>query len=175
MLAAKLLRAFLTLLILVMFSACSTSEPVMYQALTGIGESESTPTPVKLVYLSPTPPPATVTPEVTPTMTPYDDPDYYYGGMVVTLDDVGRTINLKKRQNFLLSLGKNYIWKVTVEPGTVISTNINITPEPGDQGIYVARNSGKAILRAVGEPQCRYQQVSCAHPNVLFQIEVQVE
>ena len=171
--AVRLGWMVIMLLILALVSACDSGQSAQYTALPASGVS--TPTPVIVIYHSATPLPATATPVPAPSMTPNNDPDYYYGGMVITMNDAGRTILLKKRQNFLLSLGKNYNWQVVVEPDHIISTNANITPEPGDQGIFIARDSGKAVLRAVGEPLCRYAQPPCVRPNVLFQIEVQVE
>jgi hypothetical protein len=159
-------------LILVLLSACSPQSQARYQTVSG--QQKNTPSPVKVIYLTATPS-LTPTMGITPTMTPNEDPDYYYGGLVITLDDVGRTIKMKKRQTLLLSLGKNYIWQVMVEPEDVITLNAKITPEPGDQGIFIARGSGKAVVRAVGEPLCRFTTPPCERPSVLFQFEVQVE
>lgn len=118
---------------------------------------------------------STVAVAVATPSTQYEDPDYFYEGMVVTLDSVGQEVRLKKRQNFLLRLGKNYSWKVTITPQDVISLNLKYTPEPGEQGVYVARESGKAVLRALGDPLCRYDKEPCTWPALLFQIQVLVE
>lgn len=163
-----------------LLSACSASRAVEYQVMPGL--PVSSPTHITVVYLSPTPRPTSTQVEPTPiapTVAPpgllYDDPDYFYGGLIVTLDHVGKIIELKKRQNFLLSLGKEYDWEVTVLPETVISRNLVFTPEPGEQGIYVARGAGKATLRALGEPKCRFLEPSCTRPAVLFTVHIVVE
>jgi len=111
----------------------------------------------------------------TPTSTPNPDPNYYYEGMVVTLDDVGRTVVLRIGQNFLLELGEDYTWDIEIEPATIVSKNMKITPQANDQGVFIARKRGKAVLMAVGEPSCRQSQPPCGRPNVLFQVTVVVE
>ena len=109
-----------------------------------------------------------------PTPTHSEDPAYFYGSLVVTLDDAGSEIHLKRRQNFLLSLGEAYNWTVEVDPERVVSQNMNLTPEPGEQGVYIARDSGVAELRAVGEPRCIYADPPCAWPLVLFRAQIVV-
>jgi hypothetical protein len=88
---------------------------------------------------------------------------------------VGRTVPLRVTQYFMLSLGKEYTWTVSIDPPWVLSQNMKITPLPGEQGVYIARQRGKAVLRATGEPVCRQSQPPCARPDVLFQINIVVE
>jgi hypothetical protein len=110
-----------------------------------------------------------------PTPTLDNDPPYYFGGLVITLDNAGQTIPLKKGQNFLLSLGSNYQWDVTVVPVEILSRNMKITPGAGEQGLYIARQPGTATLSAVGNPICRMAQPPCERPSVLFRINVLIE
>lgn len=133
-------------------------------------------TPIPTVMVS-SPAPTEPQPQVDllPTPTSDNDPSYYFGGLVITLDNAGQTISLKKGQNFLLSLGNNYQWEVTVDPPGTLSRNMKITPGSGEQGLYIARKPGKAILRAVGNPICRLAQPPCTWPSVLFQINVLIE
>ena len=109
------------------------------------------------------------------TTTPDTDPAYYFGGLEISLDNAGQTVPLKKGQNFLLSLGDTYQWNVTVQPAEILSRNMKITPGVGEQGLFIARANGKAILRAVGIPMCRLAQPPCTWPDVLFQIQVLIE
>jgi hypothetical protein len=109
------------------------------------------------------------------TLTPNSDPDYYYGGFAITMDDVGKTLELKVRQSFLLSLGDNYTWTITIEPAQVISQNMKVTPDPGDQGVFIARHIGKASFKAIGSPACRTEQPPCTRPLVLFIMTVVVK
>lgn len=122
---------------------------------------------------------STITPTQTeppiPTATPNNDPDYFYGGMLITLDSVGQTIEMKKNQTLLLSLGENYVWNIQFVPEQVVSRNMKITPEPGEQGVFITRQAGVTELRAVGEPKCRFDQVPCARPSVLFKVKIVVQ
>jgi hypothetical protein len=133
------------------------------------------PTSILLAYRTPRPSatPRTLTPTITPT--PNLDPEDYFGGMVVSLDEVGQTIPLRLTQTFLLTLGTDYSWNITIDPPYVVSQNMKITPLPGEQGVFIARLRGKAMLRATGEPACRQTTPPCERPNVLFQIEIVVE
>lgn len=110
-----------------------------------------------------------------PVQPQYDDPSYYYGGLRVTLDHVGQEISLKKRQGFMLDLGQDYIWEVTISPEAVVSQNLNYTPRPGEQGIFIARDSGRAELRATGNPLCRHAEPPCTRPDVLYRLTILVE
>lgn len=134
------------------------------------------PTPVTVIQRTLTlaiTPTLTITP--TPSATPNNDPDYFYGGMLITLDSVGQTIEMKRNQTLLLSLGENYVWSVQFVPDQIVSRNMKITPEPGEQGVYITRQVGVTELRAVGEPKCRFDKVPCARPSVLFTVKIVVQ
>ncbi|RPJ51911.1 MAG: hypothetical protein EHM21_01550 [Chloroflexi bacterium] len=133
------------------------------------------PTSIVLYYRTSIPSATPVPPTPAPTTTPNLDPDDYFGGMVVSLDEVGQTIPLRVTQNFLLSLGSDYTWRISIDPSWVASQNMKITPLPGEQGVFIARQRGKAVLRAEGEPACRQAQPPCERPNVVFMINIIVE
>lgn len=156
--------------LLAALAACQPDTPVIEKVDLPL---RSSPTPVPVLYRTPVP---TLTPTpVTPTPTENLDPIFYFGGMLVTLEDVGKTITLKEGQDFNLSLGEGYQWAVVIEPPELVTLNMNITPEPGDQGIYIARDSGQAVLRATGSPTCRLVSPPCMRPDLLFQIHILVE
>ncbi len=156
--------------------ACNPSTGLLQR--TTLPDDAAEPTSIIVAYRTPKP---TATPqrpaELVPTLTPTlnFDPDYYNGGLTVTLDYVGQTVPLRIGQSFLLSLGNEYAWSVEISPPDIVSLNMKITPEPGDQGVFVAREKGKATLKAVGVPTCRSEKPACSRPNVLFQMAILVQ
>lgn len=99
----------------------------------------------------------------------------YYGGLVITLEDVGKTLTMRTQGGFLLRLGEEFNWSVTVTPSDVITLNSKVSLEPGEQGVYIARKRGSAVLQAIGEPVCLAYDPPCSLPNVLFEMNVLVE
>ncbi len=93
----------------------------------------------------------------------------------MTMDDVGRVVPLRKGQSFSLYLGGDYIWQVESNPDYLISQNLKISPAPGEQGIFIARERGEGILKAIGEPTCRQVDPPCERPSILFQVSVVIE
>ncbi len=161
----------LLLVLILGLPACAPAAQAGLPATLTPGE----PTSIVLAYRTPIPSPTPLTPTPTITYTPNPDPEDYFGGMVISLDEVGQAIPLRLTQNFLLSLGSEYAWSVEIDPPQIVSRNMKITPLPGEQGVYIARQRGKAILRATGEPACRQSQPPCDRPDVLFQINIVVE
>lgn len=104
-----------------------------------------------------------------------NDPTYYYGGLTITLDEVGQTIPLQERQPFLIRLGPDYAWDIQVQPPQLATQNVHITPSPGDQGVFIARQKGQGDLVALGRPLCRDAQPPCAYPDIRFQVKLLVE
>ncbi len=135
------------------------------------------PTSIVLVYRSPFPSATAIpTTTVTPVPDPWaDDPSAYYGGLVITLDDVGKALTMRRQGGFLLRLGEEYNWSVTVTPPDVLTQNQKISLEPGEQGVFIARQKGSAVLRAVGEPVCLIYNPPCSRPAVLFEMNVLIE
>lgn len=175
-------RRFFTFLVLflavaVLLSACApaprTIEP------TQVAVNHQDPTSILIVLRSPTPSPTpgpTSTPTETPTPDPgVGDPEEYYGGLVITMEEVGQTLMMKPNRAFLLRLGEDYAWTVSVDPPDALTLNKKIVPESGEQGVFIARKVGKATLRAVGDPVCRQTEPPCARPSLLFTLKIIVE
>ncbi len=93
----------------------------------------------------------------------------------VTLNDNGKTINLKPGERFLLNLGEGYDWSVTVGDEQVVSRVIGITVIRGAQGIYEAHQAGQTTLQAAGDPACRKNQPPCAAPSKEFSVTLVVK
>jgi hypothetical protein len=97
------------------------------------------------------------------------------GTRTVTLADAGSTLTLRPGERFVLALGEQYDWQVTVADPAVVSRVVNITPIRGSQGVYEAQESGQTTLNASGEPACRKAQPPCMMPSRLFQVQVVVQ
>lgn len=133
-----------------------------------------TSTSIVLEYRTPEP---TLTPTPLPSPSPTLDPGIndlpdYYGGLVVTLDYAGQTITMRRGTGFLLMLGQSYNWRVSIDPPEILTPNMKITPEPGEQGVYIARELGNATLTAIGEPLCLKEDPPCVRPNLLFTLNL---
>ncbi len=108
-----------------------------------------------------------VEPEATPTETAP-------GVKTVTLDDDGKTLTLQMDKTFLLKLGEEYDWNISIDDQTVISREVNVLVVRGAQGIYRAHKPGSATLTAVGDPVCRKAVPPCAAPSRQFRLSVVV-
>lgn len=104
-----------------------------------------------------------------------EDLSAYYDGLVITLDYVGQTIAILVGQGILLRLGEDFDWSVSVEPDGVLTQNRKITPEPGEQGVFIARKKGTAVLSAVGNPVCWAEDPPCLRPSVLFKVTFEIK
>jgi hypothetical protein len=94
---------------------------------------------------------------------------------IVTLDNNGQTITLKIGERFLLKLGEEYNWTVTVADPSIASRVVNITVVRDAQGVYEAHKSGSTTLTASGDPVCRQAQPPCGMPSILFEITMVVQ
>jgi hypothetical protein len=92
----------------------------------------------------------------------------------VTLADNGKTIHMVIGQSFLLNLGLNYDWNISVSDQNVISRVKNIAVIVGAQGVYDAMHEGTAVLSAVGDPQCLTATPPCASPSIMFSVTIVV-
>jgi carboxyl-terminal processing protease len=92
----------------------------------------------------------------------------------VTLDNEGQTITVKVGERFLLKLGEEYDWTVTVADQTVLSRVKNVMVVRGAQGLYEATKAGSTTLTASGDPVCRQSQPPCATPSRMFEITAKV-
>jgi len=90
----------------------------------------------------------------------------------VTLVENGKTIHMSAGQSFLLKLGQDYDWSITLSDQNVISRVKNIAVIVGAQGVYDALATGSAILSAVGDPPCRTATPACASPSIIFSVTV---
>ena len=112
---------------------------------------------------SPTPEILTPTPDSTGT-----------SDQVVTLADNGKTIHLAVGESFLLKLGNDYTWDISVSDTSVIERVKNVLVILGAQGIYDALKQGSATLSATGDPVCNQAVPSCKAPSILFSITIDV-
>lgn len=166
-------------LCVILMSACAAPAPGLRADPTTLVPSSPSPLPV-IFTPSPahsyTPVPADLLPAVTPTPeSGSEDLAEYYDGLVITLDYVGQTIQIILGQGILMRLGDEFIWSIEIEPADVLTINQKITPEPGEQGVFIARKKGKATITAVGSPLCSFEDPPCLRPSVLFQMVVDVK
>lgn len=94
---------------------------------------------------------------------------------VITLADQGRTIDLAVGESFLLRLGEEYTWDVTISDQNVVSRVKNITLVRAAQGVYDALQAGTVTLYAAGDPVCLQAKPPCAMPSILFTITIIVK
>jgi len=97
------------------------------------------------------------------------------GGLIVGLQDQGRTVIMHVGDRFLLQLGEVFDWTVTSSDDTVVGRVVNITVIRGAQGLYEGRKPGEATINAIGDPLCRSSKPACMLPSVSYTIHVQVE
>jgi hypothetical protein len=94
---------------------------------------------------------------------------------IVTLADQGKTITLAIGESFLLKLGEEYNWEVTISDQSILSRAKNIMVIRGAQGVYDALQAGTVTLTATGDPLCRQSKPPCGMPSILFKITVIVQ
>lgn len=95
--------------------------------------------------------------------------------IVVTLADAGKTISLKVGEGFLLKLGNEYTWSISLSNPDVISLRKGVMVILGAQGIYDALKPGTVELSATGDPQCRQSVPACAAPSIQFSVTIEVQ
>jgi len=93
----------------------------------------------------------------------------------VTLSDNGKTITLQSGQSFLLRLGENYDWTVTVADQSILKRVMNVMVIRGAQGIYMGGKPGITVLTALGDPMCLQNKPACAAPSIQFKITIIVK
>ncbi len=96
------------------------------------------------------------------------------GGLIVGLQDQGRTVVMHVGDRFLLQLGEVFDWTVTSSDDTVVGRVPNITVIRGAQGLYEGRKAGEATLNAIGDPLCRSSKPACMVPSISYTLHVQV-
>jgi hypothetical protein len=135
--------------------------------------SACSPQPAQDTPVTPTSLPPTQT-AISPTPTAAALEPTAQGQLIITLDDQGKTINLAVGQSFLLKLGEEYTWEVTISDQTVLSRVKGILVVQGAQGVYAAQQVGTVTLTANGDPLCRQSQPQCEAPSIQFQITIVV-
>ena len=93
---------------------------------------------------------------------------------IITLEDNGKSINLKKGESFLLKLGEDYDWNIDIDNQTVVSRVMNIMVIRGAQGVYETHNSGQTTLTGVGDPLCLTADPPCKIHSIQFTLNVTV-
>ncbi|MDD2921166.1 MAG: hypothetical protein PHQ36_02675 [Anaerolineales bacterium] len=89
----------------------------------------------------------------------------------VTLDDNGKTIDLRVGDSFLLDLGADmYEWSVEIDNQSVVARRAGTTPM-----IFDAIGLGTANLIAVGNPRCAKSTPPCMAPSIEFSVTIFVE
>ena len=99
----------------------------------------------------------------------------FFKGQVVTLDDAGKSINLRVGDRFLLFLQNgDYEFSPTVLDETILRkvTDVEI---PGSQGVFEALRSGNTKLSAIGELPCHKTTPACLAPALSVEFTVLVE
>lgn len=95
----------------------------------------------------------------------------FFSGTTITIDDGGKTVNLKVGEKFEVMLKKeNYDWSVTSFDQNLI---VKLTSEPaaaGSQGIFQAVKAGRTQLVADGELPCHKTNPPCAAPSLEFEV-----
>ena len=110
----------------------------------------------------------------TATATP-TEPQPTVSERTITLDNDGQTITLQVGDTFLLKLGEDYDWTVTLSDDTIVSRVVNILVVRGAQGVYAAHKAGTTTLTAAGDPTCRKVQPPCERPSRLFSLQITVQ
>jgi hypothetical protein len=96
------------------------------------------------------------------------------GGLIVGIQDQGRTVVMHVGDRFLLQLGEVFDWTVTSSDDTVVGRVPNVTVIRGAQGLYEGRKIGEATLNAIGDPLCRTNTPACMVPSISYTLHVQV-
>jgi hypothetical protein len=100
----------------------------------------------------------------------------FFSGRTVTIDDGGKTIDLKVGERFLLVLKKDDLeWETTVLDPTVLKKITDAEVIAGAQGIFEAQRAGQTKLSALGNPLCIKLRPPCLAPSLLFEFSVVVQ
>jgi len=97
------------------------------------------------------------------------------GGLIVGLQDQGKTVVMHVGDRFLLQLGDVFLWTVTSSDDSVVGRVINVMVIKGAQGLYEGRKAGEATITAIGDPFCRSSSPPCMTPSISYTIHVQIE
>ncbi len=95
-------------------------------------------------------------------------------GLTITFADNGKTIPLVVGQTFLLNLGQDYDWTVTVDDQNIVGRALNITIPKGAQGAFEAKRAGTTAFHATGIIICPPGQV-CIQIALEFHVQLVVK
>lgn len=100
----------------------------------------------------------------------------FFKGRTLTLDDVGKTIELEVGEKFLLVLNRSpYFWTASVINPAIVKPDAEISPVMGAVGIFEAVRAGQTDLFAVGEPACHNSKPPCEAPTLQFHVTLVVK
>jgi hypothetical protein len=99
----------------------------------------------------------------------------FFSGRSVTIDDGGKTIELKVGERILLILKDDgFEWEARVEDSTVLKKLSDVEVIPGAQGIFEAQRAGQTKLLGQGDPPCLKLIPACKAPSVLYEFNILV-
>ena len=142
-------------------------------AVSPSGTEHPTPTKTPTATVQAVPPPVAVTMPPAPTATPTPVPQSASGTVVVTLAQVGQTIDLAVGQQLVLQLGSTYQWTVQVSGSGVLAPT-SVPSQAGQQGAWIAERAGTAQLQVIGNPFCLQLKPPCGMPSRAFTVTVVV-
>lgn len=100
----------------------------------------------------------------------------FFSGLTITIDDGGKTINLRVGDRFEVLLKKEvYEWAVADLDANLITRLPNDPAGAGSQGIFQAVKAGRTQLEAVGELPCHKSVPPCLAPSLLFEVTLVIE
>lgn len=99
----------------------------------------------------------------------------FFKGLVVTIDDAGKTINLRVGDRFLLFLVKDaYEFTAQVLDETIVK-KVSDVEIPGSQGVFEALRTGNTKLAATGDLPCARAKPACLAPSIGAEFTIIVE
>ena len=99
-----------------------------------------------------------------------------FSGLVLTLEDTGRTIDLKVGDKFQVVLQKEgYTWTLDTSDSKLVTPLASEPLLPGAQGVFQATGAGIVRLSAVGELPCHEANPPCSAPILGFQVTLVIQ
>jgi hypothetical protein len=100
----------------------------------------------------------------------------FFSGRAVTIDDGGKTIEMKVGERILLILKKEDLdWEATVQDTTILKRVTDAEIIPGAQGVFEAQRAGRTTLFAQGDPRCSKSTPPCLTPSSFFEFNIAVQ
>jgi len=99
-----------------------------------------------------------------------------FSGLVLTLEDTGKTINLKVGDKFQVVLQKEgYTWTLDTSDSKLVTPLASEPLLPGAQGVFQATGTGVVRFSAVGELPCHNSNPPCSAPILGFQVTLVIQ